>query len=371
MAAGQMMLDWGFAETLAYATLLDQGYEVRLTGQDSGRGTFFHRHAVGHDQGTGASYIPLRNLKPGQPRFRVTDSLLSEEAVLGFEYGYSTADPNCLVIWEGQFGDFANGAQVIIDQFIGSGEAKWGRYCSLTLFLPHGYEGQGPEHSSARLERFLQLCAENNMSVCVPSTPAQMFHMLRRQMLRDFRKPLIVMTPKSLLRHKLSVSALEDLSHGFFNEVIGEIDDLPVAAINRVVFCSGKVYFDLLEARRADEVRDVAIIRLEQLYPFPAEDYAAAIRRYPNAREVVWCQEEPQNQGAWYQIRHRLQEPLGPKQELLYSGRAPAAAPATGIAQLHTIQQNGLVAAAIRATVKEESARSTSRLRGAASRKNS
>jgi 2-oxoglutarate dehydrogenase E1 component len=371
MAAGQMMLDWGFAETLAYGTLLDQGYEIRLTGQDSGRGTFFHRHAVGHDQGTGASYIPLRNLKPGQPRFRVTDSLLSEEAVLGFEYGYSTADPNCLVIWEGQFGDFANGAQVIIDQFIGSGEAKWGRYCSLTLFLPHGYEGQGPEHSSARLERFLQLCAENNMSVCVPSTPAQMFHMLRRQMLRDFRKPLIVMTPKSLLRHKLSVSALVDLSHGFFNEVIGEIDDLPVAAINRVVFCSGKVYFDLLEARRADEVRDVAIIRLEQLYPFPAEDYAAAIRRYPNAREVVWCQEEPQNQGAWYQIRHRLQEPLGPKQELLYSGRAPAAAPATGIAQLHTIQQNGLVAAAIRATVKEESARSTSRLRGAASRKNS
>ncbi len=371
MAAGELMLDWGFAETLAYATLLDEGYEVRLTGQDSGRGTFFHRHAVGHDQKTGAAYIPLKNLKPGQPRFRVTDSLLSEEAVLGFEYGYSTTDPNCLVIWEGQFGDFVNGAQVIIDQFISSGEAKWGRYCGLTLFLPHGFEGQGPEHSSARLERFLQLSAENNMSVCVPSTPAQMFHMLRRQMLRDFRKPLVVMTPKSLLRHKLSVSSLDDLTHGFFNEVIGEIDDLPAAKVRRVVFCSGKVYFDLLEARRAEELRDVAIVRIEQLYPFPSEDYAAALRHYPNATEVVWCQEEPQNQGAWYQIRHRLQEPLSHKQELLYSGRAPAAAPAAGILQLHTRQQTGLVAAAIKANVKEESNRSTSRLRATASRKSS
>jgi 2-oxoglutarate dehydrogenase E1 component len=371
MAAGEMMLDWGFAETLAYATLLDEGYEVRITGQDSGRGTFFHRHAVGHDQKTGASYIPLKNIKAGQPRFRVTDSLLSEEAVLGFEYGYSTTDPNCLVIWEGQFGDFANGAQVIIDQFISSGEAKWGRYCGLTLFLPHGYEGQGPEHSSARLERFLQLCAENNMSVCVPSTPAQMFHMLRRQMLRDFRKPLIVMTPKSLLRHKLSVSALDDLAHGFFQEVIGEIDDLPASKVRRVVFCSGKVYFDLLEARRAEELRDVAIVRVEQLYPFPADDYAAALRHYPNATEVVWCQEEPQNQGAWYQIRHRLQEPLSHKQELLYSGRAPAAAPAAGILQLHTIQQTGLVSAAVKAKVKEESNRSTARLRATPSRKSS
>ncbi|MCM2312852.1 MAG: 2-oxoglutarate dehydrogenase E1 component [Steroidobacteraceae bacterium] len=371
MVAGEMMLDWGCAETLAYATLLDEGYEVRITGQDSGRGTFFHRHAVGHDQKTGASYIPLKNLKAGQPRFRITDSLLSEEAVLGFEYGYSTTDPNCLVIWEGQFGDFVNGAQVIIDQFIGSGEAKWGRYCGLTMFLPHGFEGQGPEHSSARLERFLQLCAENNMSVCVPSTPAQMFHMLRRQMLRDFRKPLIVMTPKSLLRHKLSVSSLDDLTHGFFNEVIGEIDDLPAEKVRRVVFCSGKVYFDLLEARRAEELRDVAIVRIEQLYPFPSEDYAAALRHYPNATEVVWCQEEPQNQGAWYQIRHRLQEPLSHKQELLYSGRAPAAAPAVGILQLHTIQQTGLVAAAIKAKIKEESNRSTSRLRATASRKSS
>ena len=369
MAAGQAMVDWGFAETLAYASLLDEGYEIRITGQDSGRGTFFHRHAVGHDQKTGATYIPLKHIKPGQPRFRVTDSLLSEEAVLGFEYGYSTTDPNCLVIWEGQFGDFVNGAQVIIDQFISSGEAKWGRVCGLTLFLPHGYEGQGPEHSSARLERFLQLCAENNMSVCVPSTPAQMFHMLRRQMLRDFRKPLVVMTPKSLLRHKLSVSAIEDLTRGHFQNVIDEIDDLPAAKVRRVVFCAGKVYFDLLEARRAGEVRNAAIVRIEQLYPFPGDQYAAVLRRYPNATEVVWCQEEPQNQGAWFQIRHRLQEPLSHKQELLYSGRAPAAAPATGIPLLHNQQQQGLVAAALTAIPKEESARVPSRLRATGSRK--
>jgi 2-oxoglutarate dehydrogenase E1 component len=367
MAAGQLMLDWGFAETLAYASLLEEGYEVRLTGQDSGRGTFFHRHAVGHDQNTGATHIPLRHLKPGQPRFRVTDSLLSEEAVLGFEYGYSITDPNCLVIWEGQFGDFANGAQVIVDQFISSGEAKWGRYCGLALFLPHGYEGQGPEHSSARLERFLQLCAENNMQVCVPSTPAQMFHMLRRQMLRSFRKPLIVMTPKSLLRHKLSVSAFDELTQGSFRCVLNEIDDLAPADVTRVVFCSGKVYFDLLEARRADEARNVAIVRIEQLYPFPAEDYAAALAHYPNVREVVWCQEEPQNQGAWYQVRHRLQDALKGDQVLLYSGRRPAAAPATGIPQMHANEQHGLVAAAIKASTQEQSARSTTRLRATGS----
>jgi 2-oxoglutarate dehydrogenase E1 component len=371
MAAGQTGVDWGFAEILAYASLLDQGFEIRITGQDSARGTFFHRHTVGHDQNTGAVYIPLRHLKPGQPRFRVTDSLLSEEAVMGFEYGYSTTDPNCLVIWEAQFGDFGNGAQVVIDQFISSGEAKWGRVCGLTLFLPHGYEGQGPEHSSARLERFLQLCAENNMQVCVPSTPAQMFHMLRRQMLRSFRKPLIVMTPKSLLRHKLSVSAIADLAQGRFMNVIDEIDDLPAAQVRRVVFCSGRVYFDLLEARRADELRDVAIVRIEQLYPFPTDEYAAILRRYPGATEIVWCQEEPQNQGAWYQIRHRLHEPLGPRHELLYSGRAPSAAPATGIPQLHTAQQHGLVTAALKATTKEDTARETSRLRVTGGRKSS
>ena len=371
MAAGQLAVDWGFAETLAYASLLDQGIEIRLTGQDTGRGTFFHRHAVGHDQKTGAVYIPLKHVKPGQPRFRVTDSLLSEEAVMGFEYGYSTTDPNCLVIWEAQFGDFANGAQVVIDQFISSGESKWGRICGLTLFLPHGYEGQGPEHSSARLERFLQLCAENNMQVCVPSTPAQMFHMLRRQMLRSFRKPLIVMTPKSLLRHKLSVSAITDLAQGRFMNVIDEIDDLQAGQVRRVVFCSGRVYFDLLEARRADEARDVALVRIEQLYPFPTEEYATILRRYPNAVDVVWCQEEPQNQGAWYQIRHRLQEALGARQELLYSGRAPSAAPATGIPQLHTAQQHALVAAALKSTTREDSGRETSRLRVTGGRKSS
>ena len=371
MAAGQLAVDWGFAETLAYASLLDQGIEIRLTGQDTGRGTFFHRHAVGHDQKTGAVYIPLKHVKPGQPRFRVTDSLLSEEAVMGFEYGYSTTDPNCLVIWEAQFGDFANGAQVVIDQFISSGESKWGRISGLTLFLPHGYEGQGPEHSSARLERFLQLCAENNMQVCVPSTPAQMFHMLRRQMLRSFRKPLIVMTPKSLLRHKLSVSAITDLAQGRFMNVIDEIDDLQAGQVRRVVFCSGRVYFDLLEARRADEARDVALVRIEQLYPFPTEEYATILRRYPNAVDVVWCQEEPQNQGAWYQIRHRLQEALGARQELLYSGRAPSAAPATGIPQLHTAQQHALVAAALKSTTREDSGRETSRLRVTGGRKSS
>ncbi len=369
MANGQLPLDWGFAETLAYASLLMEGHEIRLVGQDSGRGTFTHRHAVWHEQKTDQCYVPLQNLAPSQPRFTVIDSLLSEEAVLGFEYGFSTTEPNCLTIWEGQFGDFANGAQVIIDQFISSGEAKWGRVCGLTLFLPHGYEGQGPEHSSARLERFLQLCAEQNIQVCVPSTPAQMFHMLRRQLLRTFRKPLIVMTPKSLLRHKLSVSKLEELSQGTFRNVIDEIDDLNPQTVPRVVFCSGKVYFDLLDLRRADDL-NVAIVRVEQLYPFPIEEYAEVIRRYPNAKEIVWCQEEPQNQGSWYQIRHRLQEALSPKQQLLYAGRAPAAAPATGIFQMHVEQQQALVDAALRSTSTEESLRQTTRLTAAGNRKN-
>jgi 2-oxoglutarate dehydrogenase E1 component len=365
MVAGQLPLDWGFAELLAYASLLCEGYEIRITGQDSGRGTFFHRHAVWHDQNTGESYIPLKHIAPSQPRFTVIDSLLSEEAVMGFEYGFSTTEPNCLTIWEGQFGDFANGAQVIIDQFISSGEAKWGRLCGLTLFLPHGYEGQGPEHSSARLERFLQLCAEQNMQVCVPSTPAQMFHMLRRQMKQPFRKPLIVMTPKSLLRHKLSVSSLEDLSHGSFRNVIDEVDDIDASKVTRVVFCSGKVYFDLLESRRTDGVHNAAIVRIEQLYPFPIEEYAAVIRKYSNAREIVWCQEEPQNQGGWYQIRHRLQEPLTKDQQLLYAGRAPAAAPAAGIHQMHVEQQHGLVDAALRSTSTEAALRQTTRLKAA------
>jgi 2-oxoglutarate dehydrogenase E1 component len=369
MAAGELPLDWGFAETLAYASLLRQGHKVRLTGQDSGRGTFFHRHAVLHDQKTGARYVPLEHVTEWQPRFTVIDSVLSEEAVLAFEYGYSTTDPNTLTIWEGQFGDFANGAQVVIDQFISSGEAKWGRLSGLVLFLPHGYEGQGPEHSSARLERFLQLTAEANIQVCVPSTPAQMFHMLRRQMVRSFRKPLVVMTPKSLLRHKLSVSTLNDLTHGRFQPVLGEIDDIRPDAIERVVACTGKVYFDLLEQRRADKIGNVALVRIEQLYPFPTDEYVAAIDRYPNAHEIVWCQEEPQNQGSWYQIRHRLQEGVAPDRTLLYAGRPGAAAPAVGIYQLHVEQQQSVVNAALKATAVVDSARDTQRLSVKALRK--
>jgi 2-oxoglutarate dehydrogenase E1 component len=366
MVSGDLALDWGAAETLAYASLVQEGFPVRLTGQDSGRGTFFHRHAVLHDQATGRRYVPLQHLATNQPTFTVTDSVLSEEAVMGFEYGFSTTEPHCLTIWEAQFGDFSNGAQVIIDQFISSGEAKWGRLSGLTLFLPHGYEGQGAEHSSARLERFLQLCAEFNMQVCVPSTPAQMFHMLRRQMVRPLRKPLIVMTPKSLLRHPLSVSRLEELSGGGFYPVIDEIDDIKASAVTRVVLCSGKVYFDLLKSRREVKADSVAIVRLEQLYPFPSDEYEAILRKYENAREIVWCQEEPQNQGGWYQIRHRLQAKLGPKDELLYAGRAGAAAPATGIPALHEQQQKNLVDAALQGVPPEETSRQTMRLPAAA-----
>jgi 2-oxoglutarate dehydrogenase E1 component len=356
MFAGELPLDWGCAETLSYAALLEDGFAVRLTGQDSARGTFFHRHAVLHDQASERTYIPLQHVAERQPRFEVIDSVLSEEAVMGFEYGYSTTEPNTLVIWEAQFGDFANGGQVIIDQFISSGEAKWGRMCGLVLFLPHGYEGQGPEHSSARLERFLQLCAEANMQVCVPSTPAQMFHVLRRQMLRHFRKPLVLMTPKSLLRHELSVSALQDFSRGSFANVIGEIDEMAVEPVRRIVFCAGKVYFDLLKARRKEGLRDVVLVRIEQLYPFPGDEYAAVLRKYPNARELVWCQEEPQNQGAWYQIRHRLQEFAGLRREVLYAGRASAAAPATGHIKVHESEQQGIVQAALHASASADAA---------------
>ncbi|MBL8202302.1 MAG: 2-oxoglutarate dehydrogenase E1 component [Chromatiales bacterium] len=353
MAAGEIPMDWGFAELMAYGSLIRQGFRVRLTGQDSGRGTFFHRHCVLHDQLTDQTFTPLDNLG-GMKRgaFTVTDSLLSEEAVLGFEYGYSTTDPDSLVIWEAQFGDFCNGAQVVIDQFISSGEAKWGRLCGLTLFLPHGQEGQGPEHSSARLERFLQLCAELNMQVCNPSTPGQMFHLLRRQMLRPLRKPLVVMTPKSLLRHRLSSSPLAELAAGRFQLLIPEVDPLEPAGVRRIVFCSGKVYFDLLEARRAKGATDVALVRIEQLYPFPAAEYAASLAKYPGAREVVWCQEEPQNQGAWYQIRHQLQRPLQDGQQVFYAGRRGAAAPAPGIFQLHVQQQQTLVETALSAEVQ-------------------
>jgi 2-oxoglutarate dehydrogenase E1 component len=361
MFAGAQPLDWGAAETLAYASLLEEGVGVRISGQDSGRGTFFHRHAVLHDQLTGRRFVPLQHVKDGQPRFTVIDSVLSEEAVLGFEYGYSITSPDALVIWEAQFGDFVNGAQVVIDQFISSGEAKWGRFCGLTMFLPHGYEGQGAEHSSARLERFLQLAAENNMLVCVPSTPAQMFHMLRRQMLRTFRKPLAVMTPKSLLRHELAVSSLSELSTGSFANVIDEIDELPAAQVQRVVFCSGKVYFDLLKARRAGNLRHIALVRVEQLYPFPVEEYQAVLARYGNATDIVWCQEEPQNQGAWYQIRHRLQDLAGAL-PVYYAGRAASAAPATGITKIHDAEQRRLVETALNAVSVEQTMRNTPRL---------
>jgi 2-oxoglutarate dehydrogenase E1 component len=347
MYADEIPLDWGAAETMAYATLLTDGYDIRITGQDTARGTFFHRHAVLHDQATGRTDTPLARIAKDKVRFRVIDSTLSEEAVLGFEYGYSTTDPETLVIWEGQFGDFVNGAQVIIDQFITSGEAKWGRVSGITLLLPHGYEGQGPEHSSARLERFLQLSAENNHQVCVPSTPAQMFHMLRRQMLRALRKPLIVMTPKSLLRHKLSVSTMSDLSGGRFQPVIDEVDAIDAAKVRRIVLCSGKVYFDLLERRRAAKDGSVAIVRIEELYPFPADDYHAILERYGKAKDIVWCQEEPQNQGAWYQIRHRLQAPLDGGRSLHYAGRESAAAPATGLYANHQREQDALVADAL------------------------
>jgi len=352
MGAGEIDMDWGFAESMAYAGLLDDGYECRITGQDSGRGTFFHRHAVLHEQNNRQEYIPLQHITDKPSAFRVLDSLLSEEAVMAFEYGYATTEPGTLVVWEGQFGDFANGAQVVIDQFISSGDAKWGRQCGLTLFLPHGHEGQGPEHSSARLERFLQLCAEHNMQVCVPSTPAQMFHMIRRQMIRPYRKPLIVLTPKSLLRHKASVSTLSSLSTGQFEVIIPDTSALQAEDVTRVIFCSGKVYYDLIEAREVNDLSNVAIVRIEQLYPFAIERYASILESYPNITDVVWCQEEPQNQGAWYQIRHRLQEPLSDQQELFYAGRSSAAAPASGIYKLHLQQQQALVEAALDVEVK-------------------
>ncbi|WP_078120738.1 2-oxoglutarate dehydrogenase E1 component [Thiosocius teredinicola] len=343
MAQGDKLADWGFAENMAYATLLDQGVPIRISGQDCRRGTFFHRHAMLRNQDTGASYIPLRHLHKGQPNFTVIDSVLSEEAVLAYEYGYATADPKALTIWEGQFGDFANGAQVVIDQFITSAGAKWGLYCGLVMLLPHGYEGQGPEHSSARLERYMQLCAEHNIQVCVPTTPAQIYHLLRRQMLRPFRHPLIVMTPKSLLRHPLATSSLDSLTHGRFENVIDEIDPIDESQITQVVLCTGKVYYDLLQARRTRELNHVALVRVEQLYPFPRDDFEAMVARYPNAKLFVWCQEEPQNQGAWDQIKHRFHTLHNGKRELIYVGRPSAAAPATGYFQVHQEEQEKLV----------------------------
>lgn len=343
MVEGEKKLDWGMAETLAYATLVDDGKRIRITGQDSGRGTFFHRHAVLHNQTDGSTYLPLANIHDKQGPFQVFDSVLSEEAVLAFEYGYATAEPGGLTLWEAQFGDFANGAQVVIDQFISSGEQKWRRMCGLTMLLPHGYEGQGPEHSSARLERYLQLCAEQNMQVVVPSTPAQVYHMLRRQVVRPMRRPLIVMSPKSLLRHPLCVSSLEDLSDGDFLPAIGEMDELDANKVERVVMCAGKVYYDLLETRRKSEIDNVAIIRIEQLYPFPLDAVKDAIAPYTNAKDFVWCQEEPQNQGAWYSSQHNFRAAIPDDATLTYAGREASASPAVGYMSVHQKQQKALV----------------------------
>ncbi|BAN47900.1 2-oxoglutarate dehydrogenase E1 component [Metapseudomonas resinovorans] len=346
MGAGAMPINWGYAETMAYATLLFEGHPVRITGQDVGRGTFSHRHAALHNQKDGNTYLPLQHLFNEQPTFDLYDSFLSEEAVLAFEYGYSTTTPNALVIWEAQFGDFANGAQVVVDQFITSGEHKWGRLCGLTMLLPHGYEGQGPEHSSARLERYLQLCAEHNIQVCVPTTPAQIYHLLRRQVIRPLRKPLVVLTPKSLLRHKLAISTLEDLAEGSFQTVIGETDAIEPKKVERLILCSGKVYYDLLEKRRAEGREDIAIVRLEQLYPFPEDDLAEVLAQYKNLKHIVWCQEEPMNQGAWYCSQHHMRRVAAAHKKglfLEYAGREGSAAPACGYASMHAEQQEKLL----------------------------
>jgi 2-oxoglutarate dehydrogenase E1 component len=355
MGEGGLPLDWGMAETLAYASLLSDGVPVRLTGQDAGRGTFFHRHAVLHDQNRerwdDGVHIPLQHLIPGQANFLVVDSLLSEEAVLGFEYGYAGGSPDQLVIWEAQFGDFANGAQVLIDQFIASAETKWGLLNGLVLFLPHGYEGQGPEHSSGRIERFLQLAAHDNFQIVQPSTPAQVFHVLRRQIVRPYRKPLILFTPKSLLRHPDTISSLEDLSKGGFQAVLDDIRDLDPEAVHRLVFCSGRIYYDLLKSCRErdengkNEARHIALIRIEQLYPVPGLEIREVLLRYPNIKNITWAQDEPQNQGAWRFIAYQIRMQSGIW--LDYAGRPESASPATGIASLHKQQLEAIISAAL------------------------
>jgi 2-oxoglutarate dehydrogenase E1 component len=348
MGRGEINVDWGMGESMAFASLVASGYPVRLSGEDSGRGTFTHRHAVLHDQNRAnwdtGTYIPLQNVADGQAPFTVIDSILSEEAVLGFEYGYAAAEPNTLTIWEAQFGDFVNGAQVVIDQFIASGEVKWGRANGLTMMLPHGYEGQGPEHSSARLERFMQLAADNNMQIVQPTTASQIFHVLRRQMLRMFRKPLVIMTPKSLLRAKDATSPLSEFTKGEFKTVIGERDEAIVGEkVKRVIVCSGKVYYDLVKTRAEKKANDVAVIRVEQLYPFPHKAFAAELKKYPNATEIVWCQDEPQNQGAWFFVQHYVHENMSEGQKLGYAGRPASASPACGYAHLHQEQQKALL----------------------------
>jgi len=347
MGAGAMPVDWGFAEIMAYASLVDQGYPVRLSGQDTGRGTFFHRHAVFLNQRNGDEYIPIQHISDKQARFTVINSILSEEAALGFEYGFSAASPGTLVIWEAQFGDFANGAQVVIDQFIVSAEQKWRLLCGLTLMLPHGHEGQGPEHTSARIERFLQMAAQDNIQICYPSTPAQMFHLLRRQVIRPYRKPLIIFSPKSPLRRKETFSPLDELVTGRFREVIPEVDSTDPASVERLVLCSGKVYYDIQEARRTMGIAGVAVSRIEQFNPYPAEAVAAELARYPKAALVVWAQEEPENQGAWYFMRDHLTGALRPGQRLVYSGRPNMAAPSGGDYHRHLVRHQQLVEGAL------------------------
>jgi len=351
MGEGKLPVDWGMGENLAYATLVAAGFNIRVSGEDVGRGTFFHRHAALHDQNREkwdeGTYWPLQNIQEHQGRFMCFDSVLSEEAVLAFEYGFATAAPNEMVVWEAQFGDFANGAQVVIDQFLSSGEAKWGRGCGLVLLLPHGYEGQGPEHSSARLERYMQLSAEFNWEVCVPTNAAQIYHMLRRQMLRKQRKPLVVMTPKSLLRHKDATSSMDDLANGTFQTIIGEIDKVEAKKVTRMVTCAGKIYFDLLAERRAKKIEHIALVRVEQLYPFDDRRLAEEMKKYPNLKELVWCQEEPENQGAWYAKHHRLTELIKKGQTLSVVARPASASPAVGYAAKHTLQQKEVVNAAL------------------------
>jgi len=350
MGRGEINVDWGMGEHMAFASLVASGYPVRLSGEDSGRGTFTHRHAVIHDQNrekwdTG-TYVPLQNVADNQAPFVVIDSILSEEAVLAYEYGYSSNDPNTLVIWEAQFGDFANGAQVVIDQFIASGEVKWGRVNGITLMLPHGYEGQGPEHSSARAERFMQLAADTNMQIVQPTTASQIFHVLRRQMVRNLRKPLVIFTPKSLLRNKDATSPMSEFTKGGFQTVIGETREIKADKVKRVIACSGKVYYDLVKHREAKGSEDVAIVRVEQLYPFPHKVFGAEIKKYPNATDIVWCQDEPQNQGAWFFIQHNIHENMLEGQRLGYAGRAASASPAVGYSHLHQDQQKALIEAA-------------------------
>ena len=350
MAASKIPINWGFAESMAYATLLSEGYPIRLTGQDVRRGTFSHRHAAIYNAEDGLGHIPLVNVaRESSTRMDIYDSFLSEEAVLAFEYGYSATWPSGLVMWEAQFGDFVNGAQVVIDQFIVSAEHKWERLSGLIMLLPHGFEGQGPEHSSARLERFLQLCADGNIEVCVPSTPAQIFHLLRRQAIRKMRRPLVVISPKSLLRNPVVTSTVEDLTEGKFKCVID--DELNSKKdVTRVVMCSGKIYYDLLQKRNEDKIKDTALVRIEQLYSFPYDDLESILSSYPNLNKFIWCQEEPANQGAWFSHRHRLQrvlDRLEQKHEINLVSRPAAAAPAVGLMKLHLKQQEEIVLKAL------------------------